>query len=89
MPFPTAGRGNQLSLTNLCKGCAVVYPSFRIPDIGRFMARAAAVVFVEAALAKTSLSQVAHATDGFTHGRVYTGLTRRKGHMSFRKHGRV
>jgi hypothetical protein len=26
---------------------------------------------VEAALAKTSLSPVAHATNGFTHGRVW------------------
>ena len=69
-PFPTAGRGHQSPLANVCKGCVVVHPCFRIPDFGRFMARAAAVVFVEAALAKTSLSQVAHATDGFTHGRV-------------------
>jgi hypothetical protein len=35
---------------------------------------------MEAALAKTSLSQVAHATDGFTHGRVLTSLPRDKGH---------
>ena len=69
-PFPTAGRGGLPVLANVCRGCAVVLPCFSIPDIGRFMARAAAVVFVEAALAKTSLSQVAHATDGFTHGRV-------------------
>ena len=67
----------------------MVHPFSCIPDFGRFVARAAAVVFVEAALAKTSLSQVAHATDGFTHGRVYTGLTRRKGHMSFKEQGRV
>jgi hypothetical protein len=50
------------------------------PTFGRFMARAAGVTVKDAALAKTSLSPVAHATTRVHDGRV---LRLVKGHMSF------
>ena len=54
-PFPTAGIPPEWK-PSFVHGCfVVVLPLGGIPDFGRFMARAAGVICVEAALAKTSL----------------------------------
>ena len=58
-----------MKMSCACNMFEAVSLSCPTPDIGRFMARAAGVTVKEAALAKTSLSLVAHAPHGFTDGR--------------------
>ena len=70
-PLPHMGRGADLKLSFAGKDfCAFSRLVASPTSVGLWLARL--VLFdVEAALAKTSLSPVAHATNGFTHGRVW------------------
>jgi hypothetical protein len=69
-PFPTAGNPCGLGSAFVAKGFAGVHPWDCIPDFGRFLSPTALEVAGSRVSQKPPFPPVAHATNGFTHGRV-------------------